>query len=382
MNENELGRLLAVARERPLLEALTVRKGKRKGERYACVRPEVRARLETLGRERALIYKALVLTGLRKGELASLTVAQLHLDGPNPYASLDAADEKNREGNDIPLRDDSATDLRGWLADKLRRLQGEAGELGGPVPVRLPPDAPVFEVPERLVKILDRDLVLAGIARRVQVGGKWKIDKRNERGRTIDVHALRITFGTLLSKGGVAPRTAQSAMRHSDIKLTMGVYTDPALLDVRGALDALPSLPLSVNLEAALRKAGATGTDGKATRALAPTTDNQGQRVSSADTAGGGESPGTIAASGRVDKRKGPLTIPVSGPCSRGERLRTSDLLTPFRGGRLGIRKGKPRHGLQIPHLPHFTHRIPYNPQIPGSFLQFPAPISHAPLGR
>src|SRR5262249_46324252 len=66
MAEDELTRLLAVARERPLLEALTVRKGKRRGERYANVRPEVRQRLEMLGRERALIYKTLVLTGLRK----------------------------------------------------------------------------------------------------------------------------------------------------------------------------------------------------------------------------------------------------------------------------------------------------------------------------
>ena len=39
-------KLLAVARERPLLDALTVRKGPRKGERYADVRPEVRERLE------------------------------------------------------------------------------------------------------------------------------------------------------------------------------------------------------------------------------------------------------------------------------------------------------------------------------------------------
>jgi integrase len=83
-----------------------------------------------------------------------------------------------------------------------------------------------------LERILDRDLRLAGIP------------KRDDRGRTLDVYALRHTFGTLLSKGGVAPRTAQAAMPHSDIKLTMNVYTDPKLLDVRGALDALPALPL------------------------------------------------------------------------------------------------------------------------------------------
>ena len=130
MTEAELLKLLTVARERPLAEALTVRRGPRKGEQYADVRPEVRERLQCLGRERALIYKALVLTGLRKGELASLTVAQLHLDAGVPFAALDAADEKNREGNAIPLRDDIADDLRQWLDDKLERLQADALRTG------------------------------------------------------------------------------------------------------------------------------------------------------------------------------------------------------------------------------------------------------------
>src|SRR5262249_46308628 len=154
------------------------------GERYAKVRPEVRGRLEILGRERALIYKALVLTGLRKGELESLTVAQLHLNEPVPFAVLDAADEKNREGNEIALRDDLAADLRDWVADKLRGIQEEARRLGEPIPARLPPDTPVFNVPSALVKILDRDLVAAGIARRIKVNGKWRVDKRDDRGRT------------------------------------------------------------------------------------------------------------------------------------------------------------------------------------------------------
>jgi len=56
----------------------------------------------------------------------------------------------------------------------------------------------------------------------------------------VDIHALRHTFGTHLSKNGVAPRTAQAALRHSSIDLTMNVYTDPELLDVAGAMDALP----------------------------------------------------------------------------------------------------------------------------------------------
>src|SRR5262249_50653414 len=99
MTEPELVKLLAVARERPLLEALTVRKGPRKGERYADVRPEVRARLARLGRERALIYKTLVLTGLRKGELASLTAAHLRLARPLPRLTPHPAHEAHREGD-------------------------------------------------------------------------------------------------------------------------------------------------------------------------------------------------------------------------------------------------------------------------------------------
>jgi hypothetical protein len=91
---------------------------------------------------------------------------------------------------------------------------------------------PFFTVPRDLRKILDRDLKMAGIP------------KRDARGRTLDVHALRTTFGTLPSVGGVAPRTAQSAMRHSDLKLTMNTYTDPKLLDVAGAIYALLLLPL------------------------------------------------------------------------------------------------------------------------------------------
>jgi integrase len=238
MEETELVRLLDVARRRPLLDRMTARRGERKGEAYARLRDVIRERLRRLGRERALIYKTLVLTGLRKAELASLTVGQLLLDRPVAYIALDAADEKNREGSEIILRDDLAEELKQWLAGKLGRLQSDARGLGEPVPSTLPADAPMFTISAGLVRILDRDLRLA------------KIPKRDERGRTLDVHALRTTFGTLLSKGGVPPRTAQAAMRHSDLRLTMGVYTDPKLLDVRGALGVPPALPLDAETKA------------------------------------------------------------------------------------------------------------------------------------
>ena len=48
-------------------------------------------------------------------------------------------------------------------------------------------------------------------------------------------------------------------MRHSSLDLTMNVYTDPELLDVAGALDALPQLDLEGEVVQQLR----TGTKGE-----------------------------------------------------------------------------------------------------------------------
>jgi len=278
--EDELTRVLHVACHRPLAEygreTVKLQRKTAKGRRTWKKRPLTietladateRARhalrdnpkflqqLVSTGRERALIYKTLVLTGLRKGELTSLTIGQVDLSAPVPFVDLLAADEKNREGSHIPLRADLAEDLRVWLGDKLHRMRTETMRNGEPIPAKLPANAPLFRVPRDLYKILHRDLKAAGIP---------IVD---ERGRSVDVHALRHSFGTLLSKAGVMPRTAQAAMRHSSIDLTMNVYTDPRLLDVNGALDALPALPIDQG-DGSKREA-ATGTDG-ASREFAP----------------------------------------------------------------------------------------------------------------
>jgi integrase len=215
LTADELTRLFEAARQRPLQEAMTVRTGRRRGQQVGRVRATVRARLERLGRERALMYKAMVWTGLRRGELAALRVRDLTLTGPRPCLTLPASAAKNRQAATVPLRADLVGDLRGWL---------EATGKTDP--------EPLFTVPVELVKILKRDLAAAGIP------------YRDGHGRTVDVHALRHTTATLLSRAKVAPRVAQGFMRHSDIKLTMQTYTDPRLLDEAEALAALPDLSL------------------------------------------------------------------------------------------------------------------------------------------
>jgi integrase len=213
LTEAELIRLLEVAGQRPLREAMTIRTGRRRGQVVGRVHDGVRQRLERLGRERSLMYKTMVLTGLRRGELADLRVCDLELTAPLPRIDLPADVAKNRKAARLLLREDLAADLADWL-----KATGKAGI-----------DA-VFRVPAELVKILKRDLKLAGIA------------YRDEQGRTLDVHALRHTTATFLSRAKVPPAVTQRIMRHSDIKLTLQVYTDVQQLDEAAALVALPAL--------------------------------------------------------------------------------------------------------------------------------------------
>jgi hypothetical protein len=61
--------------------------------------------------------------------------------------------------------------------------------------------------------------------------------------RFADFHSNRHTFITNIERAGVSPRTAQSLARHSDIRLTMGVYTHIGLNDQSSAIELLPALP-------------------------------------------------------------------------------------------------------------------------------------------
>jgi len=197
----------------------------------ACMRPEAAAQFDRLGRERALIYRVLVTTGLRRGELAALTVGDVLLDDDRPAIMLRGADAKNGKRATLPLRADVADELRAWIDEKAEAVCRERVGVAGVVSAI--DDAPLFDVPDKLVRILDRDLAAAGIP------------KRDDRGRTVDVHAMRGTFATHLAAAGVSPVTLKTLMRHARIETTLKHYTDPALLDVAGAVEMLPAVATS-----------------------------------------------------------------------------------------------------------------------------------------
>lgn len=227
--ERELEALFAAARDRPLADAQRIRTGKRRGQLGVNVSAERRACLVHEGCERALSYRTLFFTGLRLAELRSIRVCDVQLDSAHPHLVLSARSAKSRKSSIIPLRPDLAAEIRRVQQERLRHQQLAARQRGT-IRAQLEPQSPAFLVPRGFLRILNRDLAFAGIA------------KRGPDGRTVDLHAFRTSLCTHLARAGVPLRTAQEVMRHSDPSLTANVYTDPALLQVEAAVASLPPL--------------------------------------------------------------------------------------------------------------------------------------------
>jgi integrase len=208
--------VLDVTRRRPVEEFSTIRHGKRKGQ-HGTLQDHVRERLIMLGQERALIYRTAIYTGLRRGEIAALRPCHLHLDAlPYPYLNLPGLHTKNGEAARLLLVPGFAKELRQWIVDARK----------------LPEDA-LFSVRNEMVKTLKADLEAAGIP------------FKDEQGRQVDFHALRMTADTMLGVAGVPARVRQLFMRHSDIRLTLQTYDDSSLYELQDAVRAMENLNLS-----------------------------------------------------------------------------------------------------------------------------------------
>jgi len=183
------------------------------------------------GADRAMLYAVAMTTGLRAGELASLLPVSFDLAGAAPSVRVRAAYSKNRRDAVQPLPADVAEALRDYLSTK-------------------PAGLPVWPGcwPVRAAAMLRIDLETAGV------------HYRDSEGSVADFHALRHSYITLLSRSGVSPKLAQELARHSDIRLTMNVYTHAGLYDLRGAVESLPALLPKTEPQAAAL--AATGTEG------------------------------------------------------------------------------------------------------------------------
>ncbi len=69
-----------------------------------------------------------------------------------------------------------------------------------------------------------------------------KIAPTDSSGRTVDFHALRHSYISLMARAGVAPKVLMDLARHSDVNLTMGYYSHTLMADRAEALKSLPDL--------------------------------------------------------------------------------------------------------------------------------------------
>jgi site-specific recombinase XerD len=79
---------------------------------------------------------------------------------------------------------------------------------------------------------------------------------QDENGLYADFHANRHTFISNLAKSGVSPKVAQTMARHSDINLTMNVYSHVKMEDQEAAIAVLPPPPAIGGTKAKRRSSG------------------------------------------------------------------------------------------------------------------------------
>ena len=220
LSHDEATALIAATEQRLLHEALH----KNRGSAPAKISDAHRETLKWKGRVRGMAYKVMLGTGLRYGELRSISIGALHLDKVPAYIELKAEHEKARRGARIALSDSLTAELADYLAERKNRATGTKKK----VSITEINKKPLFELPKQLNRAFDADLIFAGIP---------KVD---DRGKCLDVHAFRHTFVTWLASSGASVAVVQKAARHSDPKLTMGVYTHIGLEEQAAAMAKLP----------------------------------------------------------------------------------------------------------------------------------------------
>ena len=164
---------------------------------------------------RGVAYLVAARTGIRRGELEQIEWADVHLDTTQPFIAVRASVSKNHLHAMQPLTSDAA--------DALRELHSPEAK----------PHNRVFAGCIPRMNRFREDLKAAGI------------DYTDGRGERADFHALRKTYGTMLTLAGIGQRTVMELMRHSDMRLTAKTYTDANMLPVSDAIVALANFATS-----------------------------------------------------------------------------------------------------------------------------------------
>jgi hypothetical protein len=193
------------------------------------------------GHERALLYRLAVETGLRANELRNLKVSSF--DFNNLIVTVIAGHTKNKHIATLPLRADTAGELQSFFASKMPSAKAFGGRYK--------------MLTDRTAEMLQCDLADANI------------HYQDDAGMYFDFHSFRHEAGSLLAASGTHPKVAQSIMRHSDINLTMSLYTHTLQGQESQAVENLPDLSLPSK-----GSQKATGTDRRSVSAYKQLTKN------------------------------------------------------------------------------------------------------------
>lgn len=165
------------------------------------------------GEDRAMLYLLSQRTGLRRRELKLLTPSAFDFSQSPVIVTVEVGHSKRRRLDRLPLPGDVGQAFQGYLADKS-------------------PSEPIWQGSwwRKSAEMIRLDLEDAGIP------------IEDSQGRVIDFHGQRTTFITNLSRAGLSPALAQKLARHSDVKLTMGTYTQMEMTELGSAVSKLRRL--------------------------------------------------------------------------------------------------------------------------------------------
>lgn len=194
-----------------------------------------------VGPDRAMLYLLAAWTGFRRGELGSLTLKNFSLKRKNPTVSVAAAYSKHRRDDVIALHPDVVERFTKWVEWKKPKMDD----------ILFPISERSCGVERRTSRMVEVDLKAARDAWLAETDSPEERAKReasdflcyeDHNGRFADFHSLRHTFITNLCRANVSPKVAQTLARHSDVRLTLEIYshiTDDEQID---AINSLPGI--------------------------------------------------------------------------------------------------------------------------------------------
>jgi integrase len=204
LTPEEVEKLLDATARRPLAKC--------EAAGYKKIKPATVQKLTLLGEERKLAYALMLYTGLRVNETRQLVWADVNLK--QRFVRVRPTTTKNAKPATLPLHSYLVELLGQW---KEKHPQAESTDRI----VSIPASTSAF------LKVFNKDLAFAGI------------DKTDDMGRVVHLHALRHSFASLLARQGVHPHVLRSLARHSRVETTMQHYTHILRGDDVSAIESL-----------------------------------------------------------------------------------------------------------------------------------------------